>query len=99
MLEKEHNLPTTSWWLGAEECHVELNCTNISENVLNNVEQRCNELISAAIPVNVKFCKANDPDLDEVRIFIRKINLISLSQTFVSSLFFTASRCFLYIAG
>ena len=75
ILEKEHNLPTTSWWLGAEECYVELNSTNISEIVLHNVEHRCNELISAAIPVNVKFCKANDPDLDEVMILYYYENL------------------------
>lgn len=66
ILEKEHNLPTTSWWLGADECFVELNSTNISEDIVRSVEKRCNDLITAAIPVNVKFCKANDPNLDEV---------------------------------
>ncbi|KAM3955847.1 alanyl-tRNA editing protein Aarsd1-like [Aphomia sociella] len=65
ILEKEHNLPTTSWWLGADECHVELASTNVSDAAVQATEERCNELIRAAIPVKVKFCKANDPDLDE----------------------------------
>ncbi|CAH0730032.1 unnamed protein product, partial [Brenthis ino] len=65
ILEKENNLPTTSWWLGADECFVELNSASVSEDVVKSVEKRCNDLITAAIPVNVKFCKANDPNLDE----------------------------------
>lgn len=66
ILEKEHNLPTTSWWLGAEECYVELDSTKVSDKTIQAVEDKCNELIRDAIPVNVKFCKANDPELDEV---------------------------------
>ncbi|XP_041987278.1 alanine--glyoxylate aminotransferase 2, mitochondrial [Aricia agestis] len=65
ILEKEHNIPTTSWWLGADECNVELPVTKISDELMNNVETRCNELIRAAVPVNLKFYKANDPTLNE----------------------------------
>ncbi|CAH2039267.1 unnamed protein product, partial [Iphiclides podalirius] len=65
ILEKEYGLPTTSWWLGAVESYVELDTTSIKEDIIHKVEAKCNELISNAIPVNVKFCKANDPDLDE----------------------------------
>ncbi|CAH0398907.1 unnamed protein product [Chilo suppressalis] len=65
ILEKEHNLPTTSWWLGAEECYVELNSTKVNNDVIQATEDRCNALIREAIPVNVKFCKINDPNLDE----------------------------------
>ncbi|XP_052741794.1 alanyl-tRNA editing protein Aarsd1 [Bicyclus anynana] len=65
ILENEHNWPTTSWWLGAEESYVELDSTNVMESTLGIVEERCNELIRLAKPVTVKFCKANDPDLDE----------------------------------
>ncbi|XP_045767010.1 alanine--glyoxylate aminotransferase 2, mitochondrial [Maniola jurtina] len=65
ILEKEHNLPTTSWWLGAEESYVELDSTSIAESVVKVVEERCNDLIRRAIPVSVKMCKANDPNLDE----------------------------------
>ncbi|XP_013136506.1 PREDICTED: alanine--glyoxylate aminotransferase 2, mitochondrial-like [Papilio polytes] len=65
ILEKEYALPTTSWWLGADESYVELDATSVTEDVIKNVETRCNELIRDAVPVNVKFCKANDPDLNE----------------------------------
>ncbi|CAG9794055.1 unnamed protein product [Diatraea saccharalis] len=65
ILEKEHNLPTTSWWLGAEECYVELNNTKVTNEVIQATEDKCNTLIREAIPVNVKFCKINDPNLDE----------------------------------
>lgn len=64
-MEKEHNLNTTSWWLGAEESYVELDSTKVTNDVIKTVEDRCNEHIRAAIPVNVKFCKADDPELDE----------------------------------
>ncbi|CAH2090779.1 unnamed protein product [Euphydryas editha] len=65
ILEKDHNLPTTSWWLGAEESFIEINSTSISDNILQIVEDTCNKLIQLAIPVTVKFLKANDPDLNE----------------------------------
>ncbi|XP_047026981.1 alanyl-tRNA editing protein Aarsd1 [Helicoverpa zea] len=65
ILEKEHNLPTTSWWLGSDECYVELDSVKVSNDVIKATENRCNQLITDAIPVNVKFCKANDPDLNE----------------------------------
>ncbi|XP_053606835.1 alanyl-tRNA editing protein Aarsd1 [Plodia interpunctella] len=65
ILEKEHNLPTTSWWLGADECHIELASTDVSEATVVAVEQRCNALIREAVPVKVKFCKSDDPELDE----------------------------------
>ncbi|VVC99283.1 unnamed protein product [Leptidea sinapis] len=64
ILENEQNLVTTSWWLGAYESYIELDSTNVSPMVLENTEKRCNELIREAIPVCVKFCKADDPSLD-----------------------------------
>ncbi|KAI5637492.1 alanyl-tRNA editing protein Aarsd1 [Phthorimaea operculella] len=65
ILEKEHNLPTTSWWLGAEESYVELDSTNVPEDVIAKTEDRCNQLIRQAVPVDVKFCRIDDPSLDE----------------------------------
>ncbi|CAG9561468.1 unnamed protein product [Danaus chrysippus] len=65
ILEKEHNLPTTSWWLGAEECFVELDSTTVKYEDIKTAEERCNKLISEGISVNVKFFKANDPALNE----------------------------------
>ncbi|XP_068618804.1 alanine--glyoxylate aminotransferase 2, mitochondrial [Battus philenor] len=65
ILEKEYLLPTTSWWLGADESFVELDSTSVGEDVIKKAEARCNDLIRDAVPVNVKFCKTDDPDLDE----------------------------------
>ncbi|MCP6199154.1 hypothetical protein NL445_29400, partial [Klebsiella pneumoniae] len=65
ILEKHHSLPTTSWWLGADESYVEIDSTKVSEQQINATENYCNELIRAAVPVTVKICKSNDPDLNE----------------------------------
>ncbi|CAG4946540.1 unnamed protein product [Parnassius apollo] len=65
ILENEYSLPTTSWWLGAEESYVELETTCVEEDIIKKVEARCNSLIRDAVPVKVKLCKANDPDLNE----------------------------------
>lgn len=65
ILERHYNLPTTSWWLGAEECYVELESTKVTDDVMRGVEDMCNEAIRGATPVIVKLCKANDPQLDE----------------------------------
>lgn len=66
ILENEYNLPTTSWWLGADESFVELDSVKVADDVVQRVEDRCNDLIRQALPVTVKFCKADDPDLNEV---------------------------------
>ncbi|CAB3220365.1 unnamed protein product [Arctia plantaginis] len=64
LLDKE-NIFTTSWWLGADESYVELDSTKVTNEIIKATEDKCNELIRAAVPVNVKFCKSNDPELDE----------------------------------
>ncbi|XP_077290400.1 alanyl-tRNA editing protein Aarsd1 [Arctopsyche grandis] len=65
ILEREHKIDTTSWWLGEEESHVELNCTKLPLDLIKKVEERCNDLIRSAIPVSVKVCNKGDPGLDE----------------------------------
>ncbi|KAI8425963.1 hypothetical protein MSG28_004951 [Choristoneura fumiferana] len=65
VLEKEYNLPTTSWWLGADECHVELDAVKVADDVITAAEARCNDLIRQGLAVKVKFLKMGDPDLDE----------------------------------
>ncbi|XP_063535852.1 alanine--glyoxylate aminotransferase 2, mitochondrial [Cydia strobilella] len=65
ILEKEYNLPTTSWWLGEQECHVELDSVTVKGNVVQAAEDRCNELIRQARPVVVKFSRKGDEALDE----------------------------------
>ncbi|XP_073946789.1 alanyl-tRNA editing protein Aarsd1-like [Choristoneura fumiferana] len=67
VLEKEYNLPTTSWWLGADECHVELDALKVADDVITAAEARCNDLIRQGLAVKVKFLKMGDPDLDEVK--------------------------------
>ncbi|KAI8425962.1 hypothetical protein MSG28_004950 [Choristoneura fumiferana] len=66
--QKEYNLPTTSWWLGADECHVELDALKVADDVITAAEARCNDLIRQGLAVKVKFLKMGDPDLDE-RVF------------------------------
>lgn len=66
ILEKEHNLPTTSWWLGVDESYIELDAKEITDDVIQATEDKCNELIRKAVPVDVKFYKACDSALDQV---------------------------------
>lgn len=65
ILEKDHKIMTPSWWLGAEESYVELDSPNVPNDIMKIVENKCNDLIRAAVPVSVKICKADDPELDE----------------------------------
>ncbi|KOB74576.1 Alanine-glyoxylate aminotransferase, partial [Operophtera brumata] len=39
ILEQEHSLKTTSWWLGADECHVELDSVKVPEEALRAAEE------------------------------------------------------------
>lgn len=64
LLDKE-NISTSSWWLGADESYVELDSTKVTNEIIIAIGDKCNELIRAAVPVNVKFCKSNDPELNE----------------------------------
>ncbi|CAH0584525.1 unnamed protein product [Chrysodeixis includens] len=99
ILEKEHNMPTTSWWLGVDESYIELD-SKVSDDVIEATESRCNELIREAVPVDVKFFKARDPALhqahtrglpedctDTIRIIsIRKVDDNMCCGTHVSNL-------------
>lgn len=60
---------TTAWWLGEEESHIELDCTSISREIIDKVEEKCNKAIRDGVPVNVKVCEKNDPSLSEVFFF------------------------------
>ncbi|XP_047516927.1 alanyl-tRNA editing protein Aarsd1 [Pieris napi] len=68
ILEKEHDLPTTSWWLGSDDSYIEIDTPSVDPKILQNVEQRCNSLIQSALPVKVKLCKAKDPNLDKAHL-------------------------------
>lgn len=100
ILEKEHNLPTTSWWLGVDESYIELDAKEITDDVIQATEDKCNELIRKAVPVDVKFYKACDSALDQAHtrglpedctdtiriICIRKIDENMCCGTHVSNL-------------
>ncbi|CAK1544868.1 unnamed protein product [Leptosia nina] len=65
ILEKDYNLPTTSWWLGCDESYVELDTISVENKTIETVEEKCNLMIRSALPVDVKICKASDPDLNK----------------------------------
>ena len=71
ILENEHNTNTLSWWL-AESCaskvgvsYIELD-NPVTEATLAAVQERCNEVIRDARPVNVMTYNVGDPELDKV---------------------------------
>ena len=71
ILENEHNTNTLSWWL-AESCaskvgvsYIELD-NPVTEATLAAVQERCNEVIRDARPVNVITYNVGDPELDKV---------------------------------
>lgn len=70
ILENEHNTNTLSWWL-AESCaskvgvsYIELD-NPVTEATLAAVQERCNEVIRDARPVNVMTYNVGDPELDK----------------------------------
>ena len=71
ILENEHNTNTLSWWL-AESCaskvgvsYIELD-NPVTEATLAAVQERCNEVIRDARPINVMTYNVGDPELDKV---------------------------------
>ena len=71
LMENEHNNNTLSWWL-AESCaskvgvsYIELD-NPVTEATLAAVQERCNEVIRDARPVNVMTYNVGDPELDKV---------------------------------
>lgn len=71
---------------------MELDSIKVSEEAIRATEARCNEMIRQAIPVDVKMCKANDPQLNEVgtRSFLGTMLLVYLLMNIL--LFYSHSR-------
>ncbi|CAB0009555.1 unnamed protein product [Nesidiocoris tenuis] len=55
---------TTSWWLGEEVSHIELNTTSLSQEQVEQLERAVNEKIREALPVTVAVLQNGDPQLD-----------------------------------
>lgn len=67
ILERDYNLQTLSWWLGADVSYIQLDTqAKITNDQINKVERACNDLIAAATPVTVNVLKSlndeNAPD-------------------------------------
>lgn len=54
LFEREYGVATKSWWLGSEVSYIEIDSTvNLTQDQISRVENMCNELIAASIPVQV----------------------------------------------
>ena len=65
--EQTFSLPTTSWCLGEEVSHIEMDSNAIPEDIVKKLEQIVNEKIRASIPVSINLFDRNDKQLEEVR--------------------------------
>lgn len=69
VFENDHKLATTSWWLGEDDSFIELDCASLSNDIITDVENKCNQYIRDSLPVTVKVCSKDDPLLDAVIMF------------------------------
>ncbi|XP_014276906.1 alanyl-tRNA editing protein Aarsd1-A [Halyomorpha halys] len=65
--DAEFGYGTTSWWLGEEISHLELDTQEITEEQINKLEYLVNEKIRQSVPVDVTVYEENDPFLSETR--------------------------------
>ncbi|XP_055534833.1 alanyl-tRNA editing protein Aarsd1-A [Wyeomyia smithii] len=63
IFDREFGFNTRSWWLGTDDCYVDLDAKDVSRKQLETVEQICNQLIVDCTPVNVKVYQQDDPML------------------------------------
>jgi len=70
ILENQYNAKTLSWWMAENSelkvgvSYIELD-RNISEMEMNEVQEKCNEVIRNSLEVSVKNFNVGDPELDE----------------------------------
>lgn len=57
---------TTSWYLGETVSHIELNTEEVSQEEMQNIEDKVNQHIREATPVTTEEYDASDPKLKEV---------------------------------
>lgn len=71
IFDREFGFHTKSWWLGTDDCYVDLEAMNVTREQLDKVERICNQLIVDCTAVSVKVYQPNDPsmkaDLTRVR--------------------------------
>lgn len=65
--DAEFGYSTTSWWLGEEISHIELDTQEITEEQIDKLEYLVNEKIRQSLPVDVTVYEENDPFLSETR--------------------------------
>lgn len=61
-----YGFATTSWYLGETVSHIELNTEEVSQEEMQNIEDKVNQHIRDATPVTIKEYDASDPKLKEV---------------------------------
>uniref|UniRef100_A0A146L2H2 Alanyl-tRNA editing protein Aarsd1-B n=1 Tax=Lygus hesperus TaxID=30085 RepID=A0A146L2H2_LYGHE len=59
--------PTTSWWLGEDVSHIELDTNKLTQDEVDKLEEAVNEKIREALPVHATVLKDGDPALDSTR--------------------------------
>lgn len=60
-------MDTTSWWLGADVSHIELDSKSLSQEQMERIERLVNEKIQSQVPVRVKMCNPGDSALEGAR--------------------------------
>ncbi|KAK4305998.1 hypothetical protein Pmani_022144 [Petrolisthes manimaculis] len=58
---------TTSWYLGETLSHIELNTEEVTQEQMQNIEDKVNQYICASTPVTTEEYQATDPKLKEIR--------------------------------
>ena len=73
VLEKRHNISTTSWWMAESDdagskvgiSSIELDRNDIPREIVEQVELECNQAIRDHLDVQVKMYELNDPELNQ----------------------------------
>jgi len=61
-LERDFGIKTLSWWLGEENCYIELDAPSLAQNVINAVEATVNELIREGTQVKIDLYNQDTPE-------------------------------------
>lgn len=74
VLERDYKFETVSWWLGEEDCYVELETPSITQEQINKTEKVINEYIREARNVKVNVFKKETPP-EELKEFTSRKGL------------------------
>ncbi|KAL3285209.1 hypothetical protein HHI36_019324 [Cryptolaemus montrouzieri] len=62
IFEREHKIPTISWWLGEEVSYIELDIPSLNPQLVKDVEERVNHLIQQGVKVDVTIYNEDTPE-------------------------------------